>query len=195
MKTNFTKHGFARLEFVLSIGFVLLFLLFLLKVAQPDEYLKRQRDMRLIEDAQILLQAFNRFYITVGRLPWADDLATNNPLPGLDWTNARDPSIGICADSSCQKPGELLTTGFLPGFLQKEFIKNPADAIYIGKGRKKQDPIFACFIPFSDKLRQSTGSLYKIDVDKGFPPYGVVQRCPYYTKWKETSICYYCVVE
>lgn len=189
---NKPQRGFVLFELivVIALAFIIVSTLFLL--TRPDEYLKRQRDNSLAGDTQQIVNAANQFYIHLGRLPWTDDLGLDIPLAGIDWIDARDPAIGICGDTACTTPGEMIESGFLPSFLQKEFITSSEESVHIGKGKNPQDPIYACFIPASREFRDKTGSLYKININTPFPATGVLERCPATTKWEEDNVCYYC---
>lgn len=198
--------GFSIIELVLAISFLALLVLSVIFAVNPLERAKVEADAQLKDRAENLLGAINQFYVAEGRLPWADDLGSSSPLPGLSWTSAFSPEVGICADKDCTTGGELITTNKLsPGAvfdfkgevnIDKIYTKLKAtSAFFVAKGREPKDPVYACFLPQSETIRRATGKLYKITPGAPIPASGVPEDCPLTVSWQGEDVCWVCVAK
>lgn len=183
--------GFAVIELIAAIGFLGLLVLSVILAINPLERAKVEVDSQLKDRAENLLGAINQFYIAEGRLPWADDFGSSSPLPGISWTSAFSPEVGICGDKDCTTSGELITSNKLsPGA-----ISESSSPLFIAKGKEPKDPVYACYIPQSETLRRATGKLYRITPGAAIPASGVPEDCPLSITWTGDDVCWGCVAK
>lgn len=188
------KNGFASLGLAVVLGFLFIVAFSVLFLANPIERAREKHDARLRGDAQNVLEAIGKFYVSRGRVPWADQINTQKLSPALDWKTLSDPSVGICADLGCNSPGQLVSGGFLnESMLQRDSVHGRYGAVYLGKANGTNSPIYACFIPEAGSTRLKTGELYKIKLGAEFPKNGTLPSCPGSITWQEEDVCYFCV--
>lgn len=196
--------GFSVVELVIAIGLLGLLVVSVILAVNPLERAKIEADSRLKDRAENLLGAIDQFYVAEGRLPWADDLGSSSPLPGIPWTSVFSPEVGICGDKDCTTGGELITTNKLSPASISEFKGGvsidkiyaklkAASPLFIAKGKEPKDPIYACFIPQSETIRRATGKLYKISQAAQIPASGLPEDCPLSVSWTGDDVCYSCV--
>lgn len=176
-------------------------------VINPSERKKEARDKEFAGYMSTIVQTTGNYFNFAGRFPWTDDLGSSSPTPPLPWTLVKQPEVGICGDGTCSKAAEL-TQEYevgVPGskktvkkiFLGKDFLKTfissgAGGELYIGKGSNPQDKVYVCFLPSSEKIRQSLGSLYKVTPGSPLPYSGVPDNCSSSTTWKEDDVCFSC---
>ncbi|MBI4029215.1 MAG: hypothetical protein HY376_02520 [Candidatus Blackburnbacteria bacterium] len=188
--------GFAALELAVVIGFFAVVVAVVIFYLNPIERAKQQHDQRLSDDAQKVLNALNSFYTARGRMPWAAAIDTDTLSPALAWKPLRASEVGICQDESCKDSGELTTSGFLSqDFKSSDSVLGRNGVIYVGKAARPKNPVWACFLPISEKLRKDTGQLYRISLDKPLAASGSLNTCPSNLTWGEEDVCYACVAK
>lgn len=167
------KNGFPRLIF--TIAFLGIGIIALVLAVNPLEKAREQQDARFKQDSEKLTSAIQSFASLKGKPPWADDFGSNSPAVPLPWTTFSAPEVGVCSDSACQNPGDLIQSGVLESsFLAIAQTGLTRPGIFVGKGKKGNDPVFACFVPQSESLRKATGQLYRFKM--GTTPLGSLEE-------------------
>ena len=193
--TKDSSKGFSLVELVTGIGLLAIVVLAIILQMNPLEKANSRRDTRLRYDAGILLQAINAFYDQENRLPWSDDFGSLEPRPGLAWTPAKEPQVGVCKESSCRTGGDLVEKYKLDlSFSQGGSVNaTPEDTLIVGKGKAAGDKVFVCFLPNSKEERENFDQLYSIELDVPITSRGTPLNCSDKVSWKETDICYICL--
>lgn len=191
-----SSKGFALIELVVAIALLGLLGFAIIFAVNPVERAKVKRDEAIREDTQRVVQSIAEFYVSEGRLPWADDLGSNTPSPGLAWTLASSPEVGICG-TSCEEGGELILEGKLSGgFNQSNAITGTQeDPLYVAKSKEPSDPVYVCYLPQSETVRRATGGLHRITPGTEIPPSGTPEECPLAVSWTGNDVCYACVTK
>lgn len=171
------RFGFSTLELAFAIAFAAVIVAALVLVADPLERARQERDLRVSNDSTTFLSAINQYFLARGQFPWA-------PEVGIRWTQIDQSTVSL---------EKLIESGSLPqDFISRRTIVDPKDRFYVAKGTKVSDPVFACFVPESEKQRMRTGELYKIDTKSNFPQTGILPSCPSNVTWQEEDVCYIC---
>lgn len=191
------KYGFATYELVFVIAFVGLIVANLVFSFDPLEWARSARDERLQTDAQAIVNALADYFVAAGRAPWQDDFGSDSPYPALSWTRVNAPEVGVCKNKDCSEGGELIEKEKLDKVfrLRGSVRGGPNDILYVGKGNNARDPVYACFIPNSNKRRERVTELYQLERGKSLPLSGVPQTCTENVRWKEEDVCYVCVAK
>jgi type II secretory pathway pseudopilin PulG len=178
------RFGFSTLELAVATAFLAVIVAALIMVSNPLEQARKERDLRVKQDAQILLSAINQYFLMHGRLPWSTD--SGNLTPSLPWTQIGDKKMEIVLE-------RLISSNLLPqDFASRKTILDPKDRFWLSRAEGPQALVFACFLPESETQRRRTGELYRIDTSKPFPPTGVLPSCPSKVSWEEEDVCWVC---
>lgn len=191
------KYAFATYELVFIIAFVGLIVAALVFSFDPLERARVARDERLRTDAQTLINALADYFVASGRAPWQDDFGSDSPFPALSWTAVDAPEVGVCKTKDCSEGGELIEKEKLDKVfrLRGSVRGNPNDILYVGKGNNSRDPVYACFIPNSNKQREKVTELYQLERGKNLSPSGVPQTCTENVTWEKDDVCWLCVAK
>lgn len=178
---------FNILELVIAICLLGVLVAAAIYAFDPEERAKKDRDGLQKENAKEVLSGISRYYEKSGKLPWGTG--------ALSWTSSRDISVGICADPECGSPGALINEEALNrSMLSEEFTKskNSEDWIYIGRGEKAEDQVYACFVPTSRAGQVDPIALFSLSVGDVFPAGERPKFCSSSPDWTN-SFCYSCV--
>lgn len=191
------RKGWVAYELVFVIAFIGLIVAALVFSFDPLERARVARDERLRTDAQTMVNALANYFVAAGRAPWQDDFGSDFPFPALSWTTVDAPEIGVCKDKSCTEGGELIEKEKLDKIfrLRGSVRGSPQDILYIGKGNNARDPVYACFIPNSNKQRERVTELFIIEKGKNLPPAGRPEVCTENVTWQKEDFCYVCVAK
>ena|SRR3989344_6620379 len=187
MPTPLSQNSIVRLFFLIS--FISLLIVASYFVIDPKDRKNELLDSNLENKAYSILNSFEHFYKTKGRLPWSDDLVSRSPAPGIKWTLANSPEIGLCKDRTCLELGELNDLiATISGVIEVD-----EEPLYVGKGPKVDDPIHVCFVPQSSARKSKTGNLYRVDLLSERATERTLESCPDRVAWRENDVCYVCV--
>lgn len=182
------NHNFIR--YFIAFLFVVLIVVVLLSIYNPQEKTSRTKDKYLTSQSQQVLKMLNRFFLEKGYLPWASRIGSKVGAPGLSWTQVVFPEIGFCRDLDCFVPGEVsLSVATLEG----KIALNKNDKLYIGKGVNPKDPIYVCFQPESQELKKKTGSLNRLNLTQTTSAPSKLPTCSDRVTWREDDVCFFCV--
>lgn len=182
-----TKTPFNILELVIAICLLGALVAAAIYAFDPEERAKKDRDELQKENAKEVLAGISRYYEKSGKLPWGTD--------ALPWTSSRDISVGICADHECGTPGVLISEEALNrSMLSEEFTKSedPKDWIFVGRGEKAENQVYACFVPNSRAGRVDPIALYSLVPGEVFPEGERPKFCQKSPDWAN-NFCYSCV--
>lgn len=186
-QVNVTNRAF---RYFLGICFLLLLAVASISVINPEERNNAANDRKLQEKSKKIIASIETFYKLKGRTPWADDIGSKSPSPGLAWTLISESEIGFCASGSCKTHGEVNeSTATISGTVPV----SESEQIYVGKGAGPGDPIHICFLPQSQEFRDKTGALSRISIEAKELPEGKLESCPDRVSWEDIDVCYLCI--
>lgn len=173
--------------------FYLLFILILVIAAifvyDPVEKAKQAKDKTADYIAREVTGALEAYSQKHNRLPWSIYSNLELAYPESSWTDITREEIGLCLND-CRNEGVLIKEGFA----NEELINLlKGHSIYLAKGKRAQDTIYACFVPVSTKTRQALGELFQVDLNLPMPLSGRPEQCSTATTWKENDLCFVCV--
>ncbi len=179
--------GFSKIRLIFGIAFLALIFTAFYSQYNPVEKTKQKNDNRNIEYAKSILSAFSVFYQNTGRMPWTDDFGSEKGTTPLMFTQVTETSVGICENTKCAGPGEL-------ALKEQKLYPLPfgAKSLLVGKGTSNSDPVYVCFVPESQNIREKTGSLYRVEELKKKTFAGNLPACGDNVDWKDES-CYVCI--
>lgn len=191
------RNGWVAYELVFVIAFIGLIVSALVFSFDPLERARVARDERLRADSMTVVNALTDYFVAAGRAPWQDDFGSDSPYPALSWTPVNAPEVGVCKTKDCSEGGELIEKEKLEKvfWLRGSVRGSPNDILYIGKGNNARDPVFACFIPNSNKQREKMTELYQLERGKNLPPAGRPEVCTENVTWQEEDVCYVCMAK
>lgn len=179
--------GFSKIRLIFGIAFLALIFTAFYSQYNPLEKIKQKNDNLNVEYAKSILSAIASFYQDTGRMPWTDDFGSEKGATPLMFTQITEAPVGVCKDTVCVGPGEMAIK--VPVIYP---VPLNSKNVFIGKGTSNSDPIYACFIPESQTIREKTGNLYGIEELKKTTFTGDLPACGDNVDWKE-DLCYICI--
>ncbi|TSC89461.1 MAG: hypothetical protein G01um10145_618 [Microgenomates group bacterium Gr01-1014_5] len=179
--------GITKIRLIFGIAFLALIFTAFYSQIDPAEKTKQKIDRENTEYAKNILGAVAGFYQDTGRMPWTDDFGSEKGEAPLMFTQVTETSVGICENTKCAGPGEL-------ALKEQKLYPLPfgAKSLLVGKGTSNSDPVYVCFVPESQNIREKTGSLYRIEELKKKIFTGDLPACGDNVDWKDES-CYVCI--
>ena len=168
---RFVKTPFNILELVVAIALFGLLAFAVIYAIDPVERAKQDRDELYKEQAKSILEAVEKYAIKEGRMPWIE-----SEVGALAWTRIQSERVGL---------QNLVEEGLLSS-------SNEPEGVYLGKGKRPEDQVYACFIPESRALRVDYIPLFAIEEGEALPEGGIPEFCPESPDW-QNSVCYSCV--
>jgi prepilin-type N-terminal cleavage/methylation domain-containing protein len=147
MKKLFMKKGFTLVELLIVIALLGALAIGLLAALDPIEMMRRGADTGARNSTKSMFDAFTRFYVAKGYMPWCSAPGSCSAVSGLQANAAGAASIAIANTISA---GELKSTFFTTA--RKDLTR-----IYVSGA---ESTAIVCFLPQSKSLSTDANTLY-----------------------------------
>lgn len=186
--------GIVTTPLVFAVAFLALIVVAIFIIVDPLERVAQAKDEQLSSTSQAIVDSIKKYQDATGKLPWSDDVGSTKSFAPFPWVASYNPAVGVCQTGvECTSGGELVESKFLDeSFIKSRVVYKPWKEIYISRAPSAQDAVNACFVPSSQKVRQQTASLFRIDL-KQSPIPSKLQRCDDNVTWFEEDVCWKCI--